>query len=61
MTYVGKDIANHLWKFGLLPRDFYYQPFYKHPDGHEVWTTTSEHRQMSQATRRSGMRMKFTT
>ena len=42
VTYVGKDIANHLWKFGLLPRDFYYQPFYKHPDGHEVWTTTSD-------------------
>jgi arginyl-tRNA synthetase len=41
VTYVGKDIANHLWKFGLLPRDFYYQPFYRHPDGHEVWTTTS--------------------
>jgi arginyl-tRNA synthetase len=40
VTYVGKDIANHLWKFGLLPKDFYYQPFYKHPDGHEVWTTT---------------------
>jgi arginyl-tRNA synthetase len=42
VTYVGKDIANHLWKFGLLPRDFYYEPFYKHPDGHEVWSTTSE-------------------
>ena len=41
VTYVGKDIANHLWKFGLLPRDFYYQPFYRHPDGHEAWTTTS--------------------
>jgi len=41
VTYVGKDIANHLWKFGLLPRDFYYQPIYKHPDGHEVWSTTS--------------------
>jgi arginyl-tRNA synthetase len=42
VTYVGKDIANHLWKFGLLPRDFYYEPAYKHPDGHEVWTTASE-------------------
>ena len=41
VTYVGKDIANHLWKFGLLPRDFYYERFYKHPDGHEVWSTTS--------------------
>ena len=25
VTYVGKDIAYHLWKFGLLPgKDFYY-------------------------------------
>ena len=45
VTYVGKDIANHLWKFGLLPRDFYYEPFYKHPDGHEVWSSTSEPRE----------------
>ena len=45
VTYVGKDIANHLWKFGLLPRDFYYEPFYTHPDGHEAWITTSERRE----------------
>jgi len=45
VTYVGKDIANHLWKFGLLPRDFYYEPFYKHPDGHEVWSSTSQPRE----------------
>ena len=25
VTYVGKDIAYHLWKFGLLGRDFGYQ------------------------------------
>jgi arginyl-tRNA synthetase len=42
VTYVGKDIAHHLWKFGLLDRDFRYQRFHKHPDGHEAWTTTSE-------------------
>ncbi len=46
VTYVGKDIANHLWKFGLLSRDFYYEPFYTHPDRHEVWTTTSERREV---------------
>jgi arginyl-tRNA synthetase len=39
---VGKDIAYHLWKFGLLGRDFYYRPFHRHPDGHEAWTTASE-------------------
>jgi len=43
VTYVGKDIAYHLWKFGLLGRDFYYRRFHKHPDGHEAWTTASEH------------------
>lgn len=32
VTYVGKDIAYHLWKFGLLGRDFGYLPFYDYPD-----------------------------
>jgi arginyl-tRNA synthetase len=36
VTYVGKDIAYHLWKFGLLGKDFGYQPFYTYPD-HECW------------------------
>src|SRR5579864_1898827 len=42
VTYVGKDIAYHLWKFGLLDRDFHYQRFHTHPDGHEAWVTSSE-------------------
>ncbi len=37
VTYVGKDIAYHLWKFGLLGKDFGYRRFYKYPDGHQVW------------------------
>ena len=37
VTYVGKDIAYHLWKFGLLGRDFGYKHFYKYPDNHQVW------------------------
>jgi arginyl-tRNA synthetase len=41
VTYVGKDIAYHLWKFGLLSRDFYYQKFHKHPDGHVAWVTNA--------------------
>ncbi len=41
VTYVGKDIAYQLWKFGLLGRDFYYQPFHTYPDGHRVWVTTT--------------------
>ena len=37
VTYVGKDIAYHLWKFGLLGRDFGYRHFYQYPDGRQVW------------------------
>jgi arginyl-tRNA synthetase len=37
VTYVGKDIAYHLWKFGLLGRDFGYKRFYTYPDGLQVW------------------------
>ena len=29
VTYVGKDIAYQLWKFGLLGRDFHYRHFHK--------------------------------
>jgi len=36
VTYVGKDIAYHLWKFGLLGKDFGYEPFFTYPD-HECW------------------------
>ena len=40
VTYVGKDIAYHLWKFALLGKDFGYSPFHRYPDGHTVWRTT---------------------
>jgi arginyl-tRNA synthetase len=36
---VGKDIAYHLWKFGLLGKDFGYKPFFTYPD-HECWIST---------------------
>jgi arginyl-tRNA synthetase len=41
VTYVGKDIAYHLWKFGLLGRDFGYKPFFTYPD-HECWISTEK-------------------
>jgi arginyl-tRNA synthetase len=41
VTYVGKDIAYHLWKFGLLGRDFGYKPFFKYPD-RECWISTEQ-------------------
>ncbi len=40
VTYVGKDIAYHLWKFGLLGRDFHYAPFDRHPSGRTVWASS---------------------
>lgn len=41
VTYVGKDIAYHLWKFGLLQKDFFYKPFDKNSDESDVWVTSS--------------------
>jgi arginyl-tRNA synthetase len=38
--YVGKDIAYHLWKFGLLGRDFGYAKFFRYPSGHQCWVST---------------------
>ncbi len=37
LTYTAKDIAYHLWKFGLLGRNFRYQPW-----NGPVWTTAAE-------------------
>jgi arginyl-tRNA synthetase len=42
VTYVGKDIAYQLWKFGLLGQDFYYRPFHVYPNGHPVWVSDSQ-------------------
>ncbi|HUK33038.1 MAG TPA: arginine--tRNA ligase, partial [Vicinamibacterales bacterium] len=41
VTYVGKDIANQFWKFGLLGKDFRYRPFSTQWNGHPLWATTS--------------------
>ncbi len=42
VTYVGKDIAYHLWKFGLLPgKDFGYRTFHQYPD-HACWISTTD-------------------
>ncbi len=42
VTYVGKDIANQFWKFGLLGRDFRYRRVGVQADGHVLWATTSD-------------------
>jgi arginyl-tRNA synthetase len=43
VTYVGKDIAYQLWKFGLLEKDFYYEPFLEQ-GGKTLWISTAEPR-----------------
>ena len=40
VTYVGKDIAYQLWKFGLLEKDFHYTPFRTYADGRTVWVSS---------------------
>ena len=40
--YVGKDIAYHMWKFGLLGRDFAYKKFFRYPNHHDCWISATE-------------------
>jgi arginyl-tRNA synthetase len=40
--YVGKDIAYHMWKFGLLGRDFGYRKFFRYPNQHDCWISTTD-------------------
>jgi arginyl-tRNA synthetase len=40
VTYVGKDIAYHLWKFGLLGKDFGYAKFREY-ETHTCWISTA--------------------
>jgi arginyl-tRNA synthetase len=42
VTYVGKDIAYHLWKFGLLDRDFHYHRFHFGEERGHTWVTATE-------------------
>ena len=49
VTYVGKDIAYQLWKFGLLGRDFRYERFHTYADGRTLWATVSEWRRSGSA------------
>ena len=41
VTYVGKDMAYQLWKFGLLGKDFHYRIFEERSGGSPLWSTTS--------------------
>jgi arginyl-tRNA synthetase len=41
VTYVGKDIAYQLWKFGLLGKDFHYRKWPNAPGTETLWATTT--------------------
>lgn len=41
VTYVGKDIAYQLWKFGLLGQNFHYRWFQTQLSGRPLWATSS--------------------
>ena len=41
VTYVGKDIAYQLWKFGLIDKDFHYAPLRDYSDGRTLWVSTT--------------------
>ncbi len=40
VTYVGKDIAYQLWKFGLLGEDFLYKLYKTYPSGRKLYTSS---------------------
>jgi len=42
VTYVGKDIALQMWKYGLLDRDFCYRVFEEVPNEPPLWSTSSD-------------------
>ena len=42
-TYVAKDIAYQMWKFGVLGKDFYYTVHTpRQPNGQTLWTSISD-------------------
>ncbi len=38
-NYIAKDIAFHMWKFGLIKDTFKYERFMKQPNGQHLYTT----------------------
>lgn len=39
-TYIGKDIAYHMWKFHLVPNRLCYVPYATQPNGEALWSTS---------------------
>ncbi|MGC8586480.1 MAG: arginine--tRNA ligase [Candidatus Micrarchaeia archaeon] len=45
-TYLAKDIAFHMWKFGMIEDTFNYVAFEKQPNGKDVYSTSINGEQM---------------
>ncbi|VVB76627.1 Arginine--tRNA ligase [uncultured archaeon] len=41
-TYLGKDFAFHLWKFGIIESGFKYKKFIEQPDGRPLFSTSPD-------------------
>ena len=41
-TYTGKDIAYHMWKYGLLDLDFHYEQYSTTTQQKPLWATTAK-------------------
>ena len=57
VTYVGKDIAYQLWKFGLLGQTFNYRRFSEYKNGHQLWVTACESDEPGQPSFGAGSRV----
>lgn len=44
--YVAKDIAFHMWKFGIFEDSFKYREFVKQPNGSSLYTTSEDGKRM---------------
>ncbi|MBI4117589.1 MAG: arginine--tRNA ligase [Parcubacteria group bacterium] len=48
IVYTAKDLAYHLWKFGLAKADFRYEPFLKQKNGKYIYKTSAKGETMSE-------------
>lgn len=45
-TYIAKDIAFHMWKFGIIENNFKYSKFTEQPNAQSLYTTSQDGKKM---------------
>ena len=45
-TYLAKDLAFHMWKFGIIKGDFLFDEFMTQPNGKVLYTTSAKGKEM---------------